>query len=199
MEVISSGICEVYMNEYINDLQKNLETISIETERLVLRHFIETDADCLMAIFKDEHTMYMDGDTPFSEKNKEFERRIQFIKDNMWKWFFLEKKDTGEFVGCIHIREVSDRKVNTISFGCSLVPTYQHCGYGYEAFSALIKYLKEYTDTSMLLMSAWEKNEASIGLIKKLGFHNEGKIHRNHCDPMSGEISDSLRFYLDIR
>ena len=64
-----------------SELAKKLETATSETRNLIVRPFRNSDEDGLLELFRDQNTMHMDGDTPILEKNDEFIRRINLIKE----------------------------------------------------------------------------------------------------------------------
>ena len=63
------------------ELGRMIKTKTLRTERLILRPFCDRDEDGLLELFRDENTMRMDGDRPILEKNGEFFRRIDLIKN----------------------------------------------------------------------------------------------------------------------
>jgi hypothetical protein len=66
------------------ELALKMQGKSVQTKNLTIRPFRNSDEDGLFALFHDENTMRMDGDFPFYEKNNEFKRRIDLIKNLVW-------------------------------------------------------------------------------------------------------------------
>ncbi len=85
-----------------SELAKKLETATSETRNLIVRPFRNSDEDGLLELFRDQNTMRMDGDTPILEKNDEFIRRINLIKEGPLIWFFSEEKNSSDYEKSIH-------------------------------------------------------------------------------------------------
>ena len=70
-------------------LSDMLKAKNIKTEHLIIRPYSDRDEDGLLELFHDENTMRMDGDKPILEKNEEFIRRIDLVKNGPLIWFFF--------------------------------------------------------------------------------------------------------------
>ena len=94
-----------------SELAVKLKNRIIETERLIIRPYSEKDEDGLLELFHDEQTMYMDGDRPILEKNAEFRRRIDLIRNGPLIWFFaVEKRPLiSSDMSCFRMRRMLSR------------------------------------------------------------------------------------------
>ena len=90
------------------ELAKKLKTKVCETELLLVRPYQDSDADGLFELFHDKNTMRMDGDLPIMEKNEEFVRRINFVKEGPLIWFFSEERESRDFVGYVMLQDEGD-------------------------------------------------------------------------------------------
>jgi len=80
--------------------------VFLETERLLLRRFAETDVDRLLALHNDPEVMrFINGGKPTSREEVEREYRERFAGEGFWA---AVEKATGEFVGwfALHPTEV---------------------------------------------------------------------------------------------
>ena len=68
--------------------------------------------------------------------------------------------------------------------GFAILPGYCGKGYAYEASSAVLKHARDELDISYLTAIVSPENEASVGLIRKLGLRFE-RMHR-----MAGDEED---------
>ena len=50
----------------------------------------------------------MDGDKPILEKNEEFFRRINLVKEGPLIWFFAEERQSSDFVGYVMLQDEED-------------------------------------------------------------------------------------------
>ena len=109
-----------------SQLAKGLNTISRETDHLLVRPYCDCDEDGLFELFHDEDTMRMDGDKPILEKNEEFFRRINLIKEGSLIWLFAEEQNSSDFVGYVMIQNEMD----AVALGFAITAAKQHKGYG---------------------------------------------------------------------
>ena len=174
-----------------SELAERLKSTTCKTERLFIRHYYEKDEDGLFELFHDENTMRMDGDLPILEKNGEFIRRIDLIKEGSLIWFFSEEKKNSEFVGYIMLQDEGD----AIALGFALMAKKQHMGYGYEMVGAVIKHLFD-CGVGEIRIKTWEKNVPCQKLAEKLGFEKTGVIKGDHKDSLTGETGDSFVYSL---
>ncbi len=173
------------------EITQKLKTKTCRTERLVLRPFCDTDEDGLLELFRDENTMRMDGDRPIFEKNKEFARRIDLIKNGPLLWFFLEEGKSGAFVGFVMVQDEAE----AIALGFAITAAKQGRGYGFEAVNAIVNLLRE-NGVREIRIKTWEKNLPCRKLAEKLGFKKARVIRADHKDPVTGEMGDSYLYSL---
>ena len=177
------------MNDH--EFAQKLKTKTRETERLIIRPFRDTDEDGLLELFRDESTMRMDGDRPILEKNAEFVRRIDLIKNGPMIWFFSEEKKSGAFVGYVMLQNEAE----AVSLGFAMTAAKQHMGYGVETISAIVKMLRE-IGVQEIRIKTWEKNLPCQRLAEKLGFERVSVIRNGHKDPLTGETGNSYLYSL---
>ena len=104
-----------------------------------------------------------------------------FIKVNKSSEFLLEEEQhfaialrTGELIGDLSIYFNN----NTITIGYTISYKYQRNGYAFEILSNLIEVIHERYKNYEIVAMTDKENEASINLLKKLGFVNEGYEER---------------------
>ncbi len=173
------------------ELYRKAKTEIRETEHLIVRPFRNTDEDGLLELFHDEDTMRMDGDYPIFEKNDEFIRRINLIRNGPLIWFFSEEKKSSEFVGYVMIQEAAEAAV----LGFAVTAAKQHRGFGFEMLNAVTDILHG-NGIREIRIKTWEKNVPCQRLAEKLGFEKAGIIKKDHKDPLTGETGDSYLYSL---
>ena len=75
-----------------------------------------------------------------------------------------------------------------------LVPEYHGEGYANEAVSLLVDYFFDTFENRGLYAFAFEFNDASCGLLEKLGFQQEARLRKDRF--MNGEYVDSIHYGL---
>lgn len=146
--------------------------IMLETKRLILRNFQDKDIEELF-------------DYRNNDKCKKYQRYydtsknylINFININKNKVFLSEEEQhfaialkTGELIGDLSIFF----KNRTVTLGYTISYKHQRNGYAFEILSALIEEIHNKYDNYEIIAMTEKGNEASINLLKKLGFINEG-------------------------
>ena len=172
-------------------LAQRIKAKTYRTERLILRPFCDADEDGLLELFHDENTMRMDGDCPIREKNSEFYRRIDLIKNGPLIWFFAEEEKTAAFVGYVMLQDEGE----AVALGFALTAAKQHRGYGFEMISAVVRMLRE-AGVKEIRIKTWEKNLPCRKLAEKAGFEKVGFIQNDHPDPLTGERNGSYLYAL---
>ncbi len=176
---------------YYSMLSEKLRTKRIRTDRLLIRSYEDRDEDGLLELFHDENTMRMDGDKPILEKNEEFIRRIDLVKNGPLIWFFSVNKMSSEFVGYVMLQDEKD----AIALGFAITASKQHKGYGYEMIDAIINLLF-ICGIPEIRIKTWERNIPCRRLAEKLGFKQVSIIENDHKDPITGETGNSIRYSL---
>ena len=176
------------------ELGRMIKTKTLRTERLILRPFCDRDEEGLLELFRDENTMRMDGDRPILEKNGEFLRRIDLIKNGLIIWFFSEDVKSAAFVGYVMLQDAGD----AVALGFAVTAAKQHMGYGYEMVSAVVHLLQE-SGVKEIRIKTWEKNLPCRRLAEKLGFEMKRVIKTDHRDTLTGEVSGSFLYALKVQ
>jgi ribosomal-protein-alanine N-acetyltransferase len=149
-----------------------MKTPLLETERLLLRTFDESDT---MDVFNGwesdpEVARYMcwssHNDLEITKSWIVFEIG-QIEKDDWYRWA-ITKKDTGELLGTCLIYYDNETEAYEVSYNLCR----KYWGYGYitEALSAAIQFAKEELKITVLKGSHAKVNVASEKVLQKLGF-----------------------------
>ena len=150
------------------------DTLQIETSRLILRHFIDSDAVAVSYNSKQPSVMRFMSD--MHKETKEVARSwIHHINEYLFditKPFVLlaiVRKADAKCMGCIfiHLKEEWD---NTIEMGYYIADEYQDNGYVTEAGKAMIWWFFEKAGYDELSAFVKPENIASRRVIEKLGF-----------------------------
>ncbi len=174
-----------------------LPQLTLNTQRLTLRHFKLDDADDFFEFLSDRESCLSDGGfLPFEQKDEEFYALIKkFTRDKTRYAICL--KEENKVVGVINLMEVTDRAVDCMEIGYSVIKNYRKNGYAFEAVSAMINFLQNEFKLELLLASAFLDNVPSVNLLKKLNFKEEG-IKKKALWHAERGASDLIYYYKEI-
>ena len=149
----------------------------IETDRLILRRYKESDIDAIYEIITDErlskHIKF-----PKLSKQEELECIRQWISEadesKYEKWVIELKKD-GTVVGNIDVNTVV-KKHNYCNVGYTIRYDYWGNGYASEALEAVSNHLLENSGYYLVECSCNELNIQSSKVMLKAGFKKDGYI-----------------------
>lgn len=149
--------------------------IFFETERLLLRNVITDDVN-IMFDYRNNETCsrYQRGQTKTYDGIEELVQRRRDDKISSESPFMLAValRDTNEMIGEIVVMP----NENTFSLGYTFSYKYHRQGYAFEAITTLIDFLHEQFNGWEFISFTDPKNEASMGLLIKLGYKDLGYI-----------------------
>lgn len=162
----------------------------IETERLILRPTVESDADDIYEYARDENVGVHAGWQP--HKNIEETRQIMNVifidKENV---FAIVLKASGKVIGSVGVIDDPKREYDQVKMiGYALGHDYWGKGYMTEAAKALVAYSFDTLKLEMISAYCYPYNERSRNILLKLGFKFEGKL--SLCEKsFNGEVYDN--------
>ena len=162
----------------------------METSRLILRHWRESDFEDFLTFAADPQVMLASGATPagdLAEAQSSFRRAL-------WDsgCYAIVLKETGRAVGKIKFqKDIRRYKVNSLSIGYELRRDHWGRGYMPEALSAMIRCAFEDRGVEVLAISHFAGNDRSRRVIEKCGFRREGTILRGFRR-FDGEVFDDV-------
>ena len=150
---------------------------TIETERLILRRYKESDIDAIYDIITDERLstyIYF----PSLTKEEELDAIRQWIKDadvSQYEKWVIELKDDGSVIGNISVNTVV-KKHNYCNVGYVLRYAYWGNGYASEALKVISDYLLNDRGYYLVECSCNELNTQSSKVMVKAGFKKDGYV-----------------------
>ncbi len=168
----------------------------LETDRLRLRRIVEADADAVVAILSDPQvTRYLlddpDGTTPAQWPMVEWADRI-YEKRSGFRWAItLNGSDTLIGTCGFHLWDHGHHRAET---GYELDSRYWRQGLMREALVAVLRFGFERLDLHRVEADVTAGNEASAGLLRTLGFRQEGTWRERLLD--HGRFRDLWQFGL---
>ncbi len=149
----------------------------IETDRLILRRYKESDLDSIYEIITDERlSKYIKF--PKLTKEEELEHIKKWIADadeSKYERWVIEIKETGEIAGNIDVNTVV-KKHNYCNVGYTIRYNYWGNGYAAEALKAVSEHLLNNSGYYLVECSCNELNVQSYRVMEKAGFKKDGYI-----------------------
>lgn len=105
--------------------------------------------------------------------------------------FAVRRKSDNSFIGRITYFDLNTRN-RSVEIGFLVAPEFRRKGYAYEAVRLLLKHLFEELALNKVMAQTGEYNQASIALLKKLGFKQDGRLRQHH--EVDGKLYDDLLF-----
>jgi len=156
--------------------------IYIETERLILRKFVEEDYERLFLLDSDPEVMKYIGMPTLrkAEESKEVVKMImQQYKDNGLGRLAVVEKESGLLIGWsglkLHTTEINGHQ-NFYDLGYRFLPETWGKGYAFESGKASLQFGFNEIKADVIYAHAHSENIASNKILPKLGFENKGEF-----------------------
>ncbi len=167
---------------------------SLATRRLVLRPLRSSDAEAVFAFKSDPEVTRHYGQEPhrtLEETRAWIQRReADYARRSTLFWAFAAKgQDRAIGAGCLWNFDAS---FHTAEVGYELHPSYWNQGFMTEAVSAIVDYAFRDLGFHRLEANPFADNDASVKLLVKLGFKEEGRLRERHF--FRGRFLDQLYF-----
>lgn len=171
----------------------------IETDRLILRKFRESDAEAFFNYRPDPRVALYQGE---GWDDYKFEQAIEFVKEqsnsqpgipDTWFQIAIELKGTGALIGDCAIHTLP-QDINQVEIGFTLNPVYQGKGFAAEAVRCLLDYIFNTIDRHRAIAVVDVRNTSSIKLLEKVGMRREGHFIKNAW--YRGEYTDEYLYAL---
>ncbi|MCR5829646.1 MAG: GNAT family N-acetyltransferase [Lachnospiraceae bacterium] len=173
-----------------------------QTERLLLKvsrpEFAEPVADYLLRNRKDfEYYDRHYGDITYTALYQENALQAEwelYKKKEGVRYYIFKKEDPNTVIGNVSFAYLHDSNRDP-SLGYKIDKMCRRRGYAYEATSFLLPLVLKYYKLPFLGADVLPENEASVSLLKKLGFKYSGIIPNAH--EILGVMKDHCRFVFD--
>lgn len=139
----------------------------IETKRLIIRSFKETDILKLYnSICREDVTKtFIMNDYEDIDLFKELFDRLMILSNQDFPTAFgIALKEIGDIIGIISLPKISEE---SIEIGYAINPDYHNNGYATEAITAIIKHLFNISNVKKIQASFIKDNEASKRVMEK--------------------------------
>ena len=149
--------------------------IYAETERLILREILPTDADGFFELDSDPDVHQYLGNKPIINKEQAIATiesiRKQYIDNGIGRWAIVDKK-TNEFMGWTGLKLVTEEinhHINHLDLGYRLIKRYWGKGIATETAIASLDYAFNKLNANEVYAMANVENKASNAVLLKVG------------------------------
>ncbi len=172
----------------------NKGTVTLETERLLLRQFMPGDAEAMYRNWASdpEVTRFMHYET--CETLEQTRARIDgllILIMQSFPIFAIIIKDTREIIGTIDYA-ITDSEAKSAEVGYKLGKQWWHNGYAAEALKAVIRYCFEERGLNRIWAMYNPLNANSGAVMRKAGMIYEGTFRKDRV--RKGVLRDSIRY-----
>lgn len=152
-----------------------------ETERLLIREMSLTDLEALYKLYEEPSVrQFVKGLDEDREAERERTRayiRYMYGLYQFGMWVVTEKAG-GAVIGRVGFGIVDYRGHQELDFGYLIGTGWQRQGLAVEACQAALSYGRDVLGFSEVAAFIHPENKASLAVIKKLGFREQGELHR---------------------
>jgi RimJ/RimL family protein N-acetyltransferase len=146
-----------------------VKDLRVETERLIIRNWRESDIDPYAELSADPEVMRYIGDgQPRTREYAEsfVHRMMDLYRKRGWIRFAVEHRETGEFMGFCGYDELPD---GTLDFGWRYAQDFWGGGYGSEAAIAVLAIGRERYGLKNIQSMSYPENAGSVRIMEKMG------------------------------
>lgn len=149
----------------------------LETERLILRRYKESDIDAMYDLITDENmSKYLTFPKNSKEEELEYVKKcIKEADESKYEKWVIERKSDNEVLGNIDVNTIV-KKHNYCNVGYAIRYMYWGNGYAAEALKAVSDYLLNEGGYYLVECSCNELNTQSSKVMQKAGFKKDGYI-----------------------
>lgn len=162
----------------------------LETDRLVLRPLVEADEAFILELLNDPSWLRHIGDrgvrTPEQARDYARQGPMAMRAQHGFGLDAVVLRDTGVPIGLCGL--IKRDALDDVDLGFAFLPAYHGAGYAREATRGVLRHAARALDLQRVVAITAPRNEASIGLLRSLGFHFERMLR------MPGDARD-LRLY----
>jgi len=168
---------------------------NIETERLILRKFKESDVAAFFKYRSNPEVALYQG-----WEDYKFQQATEFIVEQMnfepniedtWFQIAIELKESRLLVGDCAIHTLK-QDINQVEIGFTLEPMYHNMGFAGEAIKCLLGYIFTVLKKHRVIAITDVRNKNSIKLLEKVGMRREGHFIKNAW--YKGEYTDEYEY-----
>lgn len=150
----------------------------LETDRLILRHLSEEDAEFILQLLNEPSWLRFIGDkgvrTLEDARAYILKGPVEMYLRHGFGLYLVELKAEGDSIGLCGL--IKRESLEDVDIGFAFLPGYWGKGYAYEAASAVMEYGRTLLGLKRIVAITTADNETSAKLLEKLGLRFEGML-----------------------
>ena len=159
--------------------------IILETQRLQLQTFTQADKSFVYELLNSPGWIKFIGDRKI-DSQKAAGKYIDVLRANYKShgfgfWAVLEKQ-SDKLIGMCGL--VKRDYLDDVDIGFAMLPEYAGVGLGFEAAAATLQFANQHLGLNTVVAITDENNQASIGLLNKIGLHFDRRIYTPDDEPV---------------
>lgn len=169
----------VDIDSYVKIYQriKGIPWTILTTRRCIVREMETADLDALYRLYEDPAaSAFLEGPDP--DREAERKRLSEYIEKIYgfygYGYWMIEEIGSGEVIGRVGFA-VQKAGMKHVQFGYLIRADKRRQGYALEVTQAVLRYAQDNLDLPGIGAAAAEDNLASVRLLKRLGFHEDGR------------------------
>jgi len=163
----------------------------LETERLVIRSAVQSDAPSLQHLFSDPDVRrWLPVGEPWTLERAQqaIEARIAGERERGYAAWIVERKD-GEFIGSCALQLV-ERKGPEVEIAYHYIPSAWGKGYGTEVAVAVLDHGFRAIGLERIIALAYPQNSGSWRIMEKAGMRSEGVANYYGIEGLKKYVAD---------
>lgn len=162
--------------------------MTVETDRLLLRPFDESDWQDLHEYLSQPEVVRYEPYSVFTEKQS---RKEAVRRASLPEFLAVCLKENGKLIGNVYFKEQEPAEFQTWELGYVLSAYFQGYGYAAEACRAILSHAFVFLRARRVVAMCNPLNSRSWRLLERLNFRREGHLHQNlyfKCDEQGNPI-----------
>lgn len=173
--------------------------MNLETERLILRPYEESDLSDYFNMLSDRKNMYYLDDIimeTLEDARQSLHEAIEFIENGNARRFAVRLKGNSKIIGGVGYDVTAKTPLGRIGhMGWFILPEYQNKGYITEAAKRALEYAFNEDDCIRITTGCYKENIPTQKVMEKVGFIFEAeRIKAQYHD---GEMKDRLEYAIN--
>ncbi|TPG45210.1 GNAT family N-acetyltransferase [Flavobacterium pectinovorum] len=167
----------------------------LQTDRLILRNIVNTDADLIHKLHSDETVNAFVGRDNSStlQKAKDYILKMQnLIEQNKCIYWVINLKESNDLIGSVCLWNF-DPENEIVEIGYEMLTEFQGKGIMSEAIKEVIKYAFEEIHAKIITAFPSSDNINSVAMLKKMNFEFEDKKYNNTHEKVKNLVTYTLR------
>jgi ribosomal-protein-alanine N-acetyltransferase len=156
----------------------------LETDRLILRHFSEIDAEFILELLNEPSFIQNIGDRKVRSidgaKNYINNGPVASYAKNGFGLYLVELKETGEAIGMCGL--IKRDTLEDVDIGYAFLPKFWFKGYAFEAALAVKQYARDIAGLRRIVAITDPQNAGSIRVLEKIGMKFEKMVKLSEDD-----------------